>query len=112
MVPYTTSGASTPRLTTWRKASSSRLCSSSALQMRGLSSGSRSASSASAPASDLSKPRPSISVVVPTRDRPQALRRCLQALADQTVQGSMEVIVVDDGSLEAGAGGGGVGGSA
>jgi glycosyltransferase involved in cell wall biosynthesis len=37
----------------------------------------------------------SVSVVVPTRDRPERLRRCLGALA-----GEREVIVVDDGSVE------------
>jgi glycosyltransferase involved in cell wall biosynthesis len=40
-----------------------------------------------------------ISVVVPTRDRPLALHRCLDALAAQTVADRLEVIVVDDGSL-------------
>jgi glycosyltransferase involved in cell wall biosynthesis len=38
-------------------------------------------------------------VVVPTRDRPLALNRCLDALAAQTVADRLEVIVVDDGSL-------------
>ena len=39
------------------------------------------------------------SVVIPTRNRPQALERCLDALAAQTMpSGSFEVIVVDDGS--------------
>jgi glycosyltransferase involved in cell wall biosynthesis len=42
----------------------------------------------------------SISVVVPTRDRPAALRRCLHALASQTVSDQLEVIVVDDGSID------------
>lgn len=37
----------------------------------------------------------SVSVVVPTRDRPEKLRRCLAALA-----GTGEVVVVDDGSSE------------
>ena len=37
-----------------------------------------------------------ISVVVPTRDRPQALARCLAALARQQ-GGAVEVVVVDDG---------------
>jgi glycosyltransferase involved in cell wall biosynthesis len=37
-----------------------------------------------------------ISVVVPTRDRPQALARCLAALARQDAP-SLEVVVVDDG---------------
>jgi glycosyltransferase involved in cell wall biosynthesis len=41
---------------------------------------------------------PSISVVIPTRDRPDALRRCLHALSSQTVSEQLEVIVVDDGS--------------
>jgi len=39
------------------------------------------------------------SVVIPTRNRPQAVERCLDALAEQTLRpGSFEVIVVDDGS--------------
>jgi len=43
---------------------------------------------------------PWISVVVPTRDRPESLRRCLDALAAQTVLDKLEVIVVDDGSAD------------
>jgi glycosyltransferase involved in cell wall biosynthesis len=39
-----------------------------------------------------------VSVVVPTRDRPEALKRCLTALAAQTVGEDLEVILVDDGS--------------
>jgi glycosyltransferase involved in cell wall biosynthesis len=35
---------------------------------------------------------------VPTRDRPRALRRCLEALEAQSVADRLEVIVVDDGS--------------
>jgi glycosyltransferase involved in cell wall biosynthesis len=38
-------------------------------------------------------------VIVPTRDRPIALRRCLDALSAQTVADLLEVVVVDDGSL-------------
>jgi glycosyltransferase involved in cell wall biosynthesis len=42
---------------------------------------------------------PSASVVIPTRNRPQAVERCLDALAEQTLPpGSFEVLVVDDGS--------------
>lgn len=44
---------------------------------------------------------PLISVVVPTRDRPTALTRCLDALAAQTVADELEVLVVDDGSWAA-----------
>jgi GT2 family glycosyltransferase len=40
---------------------------------------------------------PEVSVVVPTRDRPAALERCLAALAAQDV-GELNVVVVDDGS--------------
>jgi GT2 family glycosyltransferase len=39
-----------------------------------------------------------ISVVLPTRDRPAALKRCLRALSNQTLNGGLEIIVVDDGS--------------
>ncbi len=48
-----------------------------------------------------------VSVVVPTRDRPGPLARCLDALAAQSVSGEsvpdLEVVVVDDGSRDAGA---------
>jgi GT2 family glycosyltransferase len=44
-----------------------------------------------------SAPRlPSVSVIVPTIGRPDALRRCLDALAPQSPGASVEVIVVDD----------------
>ena len=43
--------------------------------------------------------QPLISVVVPTRDRPVGLKRCLDALATQTLVARLEAIVVDDGSL-------------
>jgi glycosyltransferase involved in cell wall biosynthesis len=39
------------------------------------------------------------SVIVPTRDRPERLRRCLDALERQTASG-FEVVVVDDGSAD------------
>ncbi len=42
---------------------------------------------------------PSVSVVIPTYRRPEALTRCLEALAQQTYPAQdFEVIVVDDGS--------------
>jgi GT2 family glycosyltransferase len=42
-----------------------------------------------------------LSVVIPTHDRPQALRHTLAALAEQTLpRGSYELLVVDDGSRE------------
>lgn len=42
------------------------------------------------------------SVVIPTRDRPDRLRNCLAALDRQTAE-SFEVLVVDDGSVDAAA---------
>lgn len=42
-----------------------------------------------------------MTVVVPTRDRPEALAACLDALARQEV--TLEVVVVDDGSVDAAA---------
>jgi glycosyltransferase involved in cell wall biosynthesis len=44
---------------------------------------------------------PSISVVVPTRDRPASLARCLAALAGQTAGDELEIVVVDDASRDA-----------
>lgn len=42
---------------------------------------------------------PDVSVIVPTRNRPERLRRCLAALAAQTYpRSAYEVIVIDDGS--------------
>lgn len=46
-------------------------------------------------------PAPEVSVVVPTRDRPAALERCLAALSAQTGVGALEIVVVDDGSRAA-----------
>ena len=41
--------------------------------------------------------RDAVTIVVPTRDRPEQLRSCLEALAVSPVEG-LEIIVVDDGS--------------
>jgi GT2 family glycosyltransferase len=40
-------------------------------------------------------------VIVPTRDRPQSLARCLAALEQQKGPAELEVVVVDDGSVVA-----------
>jgi glycosyltransferase involved in cell wall biosynthesis len=42
--------------------------------------------------------KPLVSVIVPTRDRPQALDRCLAALGAQSLGDRLEIVVVDDGS--------------
>jgi glycosyltransferase involved in cell wall biosynthesis len=49
----------------------------------------------------VSGPPPEVSVVVPTRDRPASLARCLAALERQRDAGPLEVVVVDDGSESA-----------
>lgn len=52
--------------------------------------------------------RPTASVVVPTRDRPDRLARCLLALDAQS-EPPLEVVVVDDGSQDEGAVAGAIG---
>ncbi|MEP7344470.1 MAG: glycosyltransferase [Gemmatimonadaceae bacterium] len=42
-----------------------------------------------------------VSVIVPTRDRPAALERCLAAVGSQRGLDSLEIVVVDDGSMDA-----------
>jgi glucosyl-dolichyl phosphate glucuronosyltransferase len=42
---------------------------------------------------------PELSVIIATRDRPEDLARCLDALALQTLGERLEIIVVDDGSI-------------
>jgi glycosyltransferase involved in cell wall biosynthesis len=44
---------------------------------------------------------PGITVAVPTRDRPAALARCLEAIGAQTARERLEVVVCDDGSRDA-----------
>jgi glycosyltransferase involved in cell wall biosynthesis len=46
---------------------------------------------------------PLVSVIVPTKDRPEQLASCLEALEHQTAAAVTEVIVVDDGSTDAAA---------
>jgi GT2 family glycosyltransferase len=41
--------------------------------------------------------RPRVTVVIPTRARPQALTRCLEALSRQTIAEALDVIVIQDG---------------
>ncbi len=45
---------------------------------------------------------PRITVVVPTHNRPASLRRCLRHLAAQDIDEAIEILVVDDGSDDAG----------
>jgi glycosyltransferase involved in cell wall biosynthesis len=42
-----------------------------------------------------------VSIIVPTRNRPSSLQRCLDTLAVQRNVGALEIVVVDDGSTDA-----------
>jgi glycosyltransferase involved in cell wall biosynthesis len=44
---------------------------------------------------------PQVTVLIPTRDRPEELRRCLAAIVGCPTRCSYEIIVIDDGSLRA-----------
>jgi glycosyltransferase involved in cell wall biosynthesis len=46
---------------------------------------------------------PLATVIVPTRDRPRELERCVAALERQRLPGELEIVVVDDGSADHGA---------
>lgn len=50
---------------------------------------------------DLPDPPPKVSIVVPTRDKVEILRMCVDGLLDRTDYPSWELIVVDNGSREA-----------
>ena len=43
---------------------------------------------------------PRVTVIVPTRDRPESLERTLDALGRQTLGESIEVLVVQDGGRD------------
>src|SRR4029077_4757796 len=48
----------------------------------------------------LSSPRPLVSVIVPTRDQVTLLRRCLTSIRQKTDYGSIEIVIVDNGSTD------------
>jgi glycosyltransferase involved in cell wall biosynthesis len=50
--------------------------------------------------SDRDRLRPLASVVIPTRDRARVLETCLQSLAQLSLEGRFEIIVIDDGSRD------------
>ncbi|RWB74613.1 MAG: glycosyltransferase [Mesorhizobium sp.] len=45
-------------------------------------------------------PQPLVSLVIPTRDKVDLLRNCLNSIREKTTYGSYEIIVVDNGSVE------------
>ena len=48
----------------------------------------------------LPQPKPLVSIVIPTRDRVELLKQCVQSIRAQTDYPSFEIIVVDNGSVE------------
>ena len=48
----------------------------------------------------MSKPAPLVTIIIPTRDRVELLRRCLESLRTRTAYRPYEIIVVDNGSTE------------
>ena len=49
----------------------------------------------------LPQPQPLVSVIIPTRDRADLMRQCLAGLLERTAYPRLEVIIVDNGSVEA-----------
>lgn len=41
-----------------------------------------------------------ISICIPTKDRPEELKRCIKSILEQTVLPS-EIVIIDDGNLDA-----------
>jgi GT2 family glycosyltransferase len=48
----------------------------------------------------LPEPRPLVSVIVPTRDRAELLARCAEGVLKHTVYSPLELLIVDNGSVE------------
>lgn len=48
----------------------------------------------------LPEPRPLVSVIVPTRDRADLLARCAKGVLRETAYGPLELLIVDNGSVE------------
>src|SRR5690606_26085614 len=51
----------------------------------------------------LPSPQPSIAIIVPTRDRVELLRQCVESVLGKTRYENFELVVVDNGSRDAGA---------
>lgn len=48
----------------------------------------------------LPEPAPLVSIIIPTRDRVELLRRCVESIRTLTAYSSFEIVVVDNGSVE------------
>src|SRR5204862_7796660 len=52
---------------------------------------------------ELPEPRPSVSIIIPTRDRAELLERCLASIREDTDYAPTEIVIVDNGSTESAA---------
>jgi O-antigen biosynthesis protein len=52
---------------------------------------------------ELPEPRPSVSIIIPTRDRAELLERCLASIREVTDYAPTEIVIVDNGSTESAA---------
>ena len=52
---------------------------------------------------ELPEPRPSVSIIIPTRDRAELLERCLASIREETDYAPTEIVIVDNGSTESAA---------
>ncbi|MER8443694.1 glycosyltransferase family 2 protein [Mesorhizobium sp. M1066] len=46
------------------------------------------------------EPKPFVSLIVPTRDKVELLRNCVESIREKTTYGNYEILVVDNGSVE------------
>ena len=50
---------------------------------------------------DLPEPPPRVSIIVPTRDKPELIGRCIDGLLHRTDYGAMEILIVDNETVDA-----------
>jgi GT2 family glycosyltransferase len=53
------------------------------------------------PRPDLPAPQPRVSLIIPTRDRADLLRACIRSIRSRTDYENFEILIVDNGSVEA-----------
>ncbi|RUZ78752.1 glycosyltransferase [Mesorhizobium sp. M7A.F.Ca.US.006.01.1.1] len=46
------------------------------------------------------EPQPLVSLIIPTRDKVELLRNCVESIREKTTYGNYEILVVDNGSME------------
>ena len=49
----------------------------------------------------LPEPRPRVTIIIPTRDRVDLLARCVRSVISRSTYGSYDIVIIDNGSVEA-----------